>query len=71
MPLLLDRIKQSLVSCRASNAYCASCFIPDLQQEASTFFKKRAGIEEDYGKTLQKLARSSSDAYAVGDGKAG
>ena len=45
--------------------------IPDLQQEASTFFKKRAAIEEDYGKTLQKLARASSDAYAVGDGKAG
>ncbi|KAK2465708.1 hypothetical protein APHAL10511_002252 [Amanita phalloides] len=55
VPLLLDRIKQSLVSCR----------------EASTFFKKRAAIEEDYGKTLHKLARSTSDAYALGDGKAG
>ncbi|KAF8343505.1 Rho GTPase activation protein [Amanita rubescens] len=55
VPLLLDRIKQSLASCR----------------EASIFFKKRAVTEEEYGKTLQKLARATSDAYAVGDGKAG
>lgn len=53
--LLLDRIKQSMVSCR----------------EASVFFKKRAVIEEEYGKTLQKLARTTSEAYALNDGKAG
>lgn len=35
------------------------------------FFKKRAMIEEEYGKTLQKLARSTSDVYALNDGKAG
>lgn len=28
-------------------------------------------IEEEYGKTLQKLARSTSDVYALNDGKAG
>ncbi|KAJ3503257.1 hypothetical protein NMY22_g18312 [Coprinellus aureogranulatus] len=55
VPLLLDRIKQSVVSCR----------------EASIFFKKRALIEEEYGKTLQKLARSTAEVYALNDGKAG
>ncbi|KXN87662.1 RHO GTPase-activating protein RGD1 [Leucoagaricus sp. SymC.cos] len=54
-PLLLDRIKQSTVSCR----------------EASAFFKKRAAIEDDYGRNLQKIARSTSDTYAMNDGKAG
>ncbi|KAJ3522003.1 hypothetical protein NMY22_g12074 [Coprinellus aureogranulatus] len=57
VPLLLDRIKQSVVSCRVS--------------EASIFFKKRALIEEEYGKTLQKLARSTAEVYALNDGKAG
>ncbi|KAJ8520293.1 hypothetical protein ONZ45_g2878 [Pleurotus djamor] len=55
VPLLLDRIKQSVVSCR----------------ETSVFFKKRAVIEEEYGKNLQKLARTSSDTYSMNDGKAG
>ncbi|KAF8801325.1 RhoGAP-domain-containing protein [Phlegmacium glaucopus] len=55
VPLLLDRIKQSTVSCR----------------EASVFFKKRAVIEDDYGKQLQKLARTTSEIYALNDGKAG
>lgn len=40
-------------------------------KEASVFFKKRAVIEEEYGKTLQKLARTTSEAYALNDGKAG
>ncbi|PFH51020.1 hypothetical protein AMATHDRAFT_85386 [Amanita thiersii Skay4041] len=51
VPLLLDRIKQSM--------------------EAATFFRKRAVIEEEYGKSLQKLARGTSDAYGLTDGKAG
>ncbi|KAF8972672.1 GTPase activating protein [Flammula alnicola] len=55
VPLLLDRIKQGIVSCR----------------EASVFFKKRAMVEDEYGKTLQKLARTSSEVYSLGDGKAG
>ncbi|ESK94826.1 gtpase activating protein [Moniliophthora roreri MCA 2997] len=55
VPLLLDRIKQSMVSCR----------------EASVFFKKRAAIEEEYGKSLQKLARTTSEVYSMNDGKAG
>ncbi|KAF5338656.1 hypothetical protein D9611_012793 [Ephemerocybe angulata] len=55
VPLLLDRIKQSVVSCR----------------EASIFFKKRALIEEEHGKALQKLARSTAEVYGMNDGKAG
>ncbi|KAJ3887209.1 Rho GTPase activation protein [Lentinula edodes] len=55
VPLLLDRIKQSMISCR----------------EASVFFKKRALIEEEYGKTLQKLARTTTEVYSMNDGKAG
>lgn len=40
-------------------------------QEASVFFKKRAVIEEEYGKNLQKLARTTSEVYSMNDGKAG
>lgn len=42
-----------------------------LAQETSVFFKKRAAIEEEYGKNLQKLARTTSDVYSMNDGKAG
>ena len=35
------------------------------------FFKKRAIIEDEYGRQLQKLARSTSEVYALNDGKAG
>jgi len=40
-------------------------------QEASIFFKKRAMIEEETGKALQKLARSTAEVYSLNDGKAG
>lgn len=40
-------------------------------QEASVFFKKRAIIEDEYGKQLQKLARTTSEVYGLNDGKAG
>ncbi|ETW79293.1 hypothetical protein HETIRDRAFT_323566 [Heterobasidion irregulare TC 32-1] len=55
VPLLLDRIKQSMVSCR----------------EASVFFKKRAVLEEEYGRGMQKLAKTTSEVYSMNDGKAG
>ncbi|KAF7770562.1 hypothetical protein Agabi119p4_6536 [Agaricus bisporus var. burnettii] len=55
VPLLLDRIKQSTVSCR----------------EASSFFKKRAAVEDEYGRNLQKVARATSETYSMNDGKAG
>ncbi|KAF7308799.1 hypothetical protein MKEN_01079400 [Mycena kentingensis (nom. inval.)] len=55
VPLLLDRIKQSMISCR----------------EASVFLKKRAAIEEEYGKSMHKLARMTAETYSMHDGKAG
>ncbi|KAJ7334121.1 Rho GTPase activation protein [Mycena albidolilacea] len=55
VPLLLDRIKQSMISCR----------------EASAFLKKRAAIEEAYGQNMHKLARLTADTYSMNDGKAG
>ncbi|KAI0028320.1 GTPase activating protein [Vararia minispora EC-137] len=55
VPLLLDRIKQGLASCR----------------EAATFFKRRAALEEEYGRNLQKMSKTTTEAYALSDGKAG
>ncbi|EJU03697.1 RhoGAP-domain-containing protein [Dacryopinax primogenitus] len=55
VPLLLDRIKQGTVSCR----------------EVATFFKKRAALEEDYGRNLQKLSRLTGEQYSLSEGKAG
>ncbi|CUA74628.1 Breakpoint cluster region protein [Rhizoctonia solani] len=55
VPLLLDRIKQSMVSCR----------------EASIFFRKRAALEDEFGRGMYKLARTTSEVYAMNDGKAG
>ncbi|CDR88838.1 related to GTPase-activating protein beta-chimerin [Sporisorium scitamineum] len=55
MPLLFDRIKQSMVSAR----------------EASVFLKKRAIIEEEYARSMAKLARSTFETYSLSDAKAG
>lgn len=55
VPLLLDRIKQSMISCR----------------EASLYFRKRAILEDEYGKSMLKLARSTSEVYSTSEGKAG
>lgn len=40
-------------------------------QEASSFFKKRAAVEDEYGRNLQKVARATSETYSMNDGKAG
>ena len=55
MPLLLERIKQSMISCK----------------EASLFLKKRSQIEEEYGRSMLKLAKSTSELYSISEGKAG
>ncbi|KAI8985727.1 GTPase activating protein [Trametes punicea] len=55
VPLLLDRIKQSMVSCR----------------EAAAFLKRRAGVEDEYGRAMQKLARQAANEYATSEAKAG
>ncbi len=54
MPLLFDRIKQSMVSAR----------------EASVFLKKRAAIEEEYARSMVKLSRSTFETYSLSDAKA-
>ena len=46
-------------------------FTQFIHQEASVFLKKRATLEEEYGRGLQKLARQTSEVYAMSDGKAG
>lgn len=72
VPLMLDRIKQSMVSCRVSGFVLLLLQCADLSlQEASIFFKKRAQLEEDYGRGMQKLAKLTSETYAMNDGKAG
>lgn len=40
-------------------------------QEVSNFFKKKAALEEDYGRNMHKLVRTTSEAYTMNDGKAG
>lgn len=35
------------------------------------FFKKRAVLEEEFGRGMQKLAKNASELYAMNDGKAG
>jgi hypothetical protein len=44
---------------------------PQRLQEASVFFKKRAMLEEEFGRGMQKLAKNTADIYAMNDGKAG
>ncbi|TFY53332.1 hypothetical protein EVJ58_g9509 [Rhodofomes roseus] len=39
--------------------------------EAASFFKKRALLEEEYGRGMQRLAKATSDAYSSSEGKAG
>ena len=55
MPLLYDRIKQSMLSAN----------------QASLFFKKRAAIEEEYARNLIKLAKSTYESYGTSEAKAG
>jgi hypothetical protein len=55
VPLLLDRIKQSMISCR----------------EVSLYFRKRAMLEDEYGKNMLKLTRTTGEVYSTSEGKAG
>ncbi|KAL7414594.1 GTPase activating protein [Mrakia frigida] len=55
LPLLTDRIKQSLASCR----------------QVALFFKSRARVEESYARSLGEMGRDLMDNYSKGDGKAG
>ncbi|EOR01178.1 hypothetical protein E3P92_01745 [Wallemia ichthyophaga] len=55
IPLILERIKQSMISCK----------------ESSTFLKRKSKIEEDYGNQLIKLGKSTSEIYSSTEAKAG
>ncbi|CED84616.1 Chimaerin and related Rho GTPase activating proteins [Phaffia rhodozyma] len=55
LPLLTERIKQSLASCK----------------QTSTFLKSRARIEETYARSLGELGRDLMDQYSRSEGKAG
>ena len=62
-----------MVSCRVCDWLFSNCRFSErlFSQEASVFFKKRAVLEEEYGRGMQKLAKTTSDVYAMNDGKAG
>ncbi|WVQ93029.1 hypothetical protein IAU59_000092 [Kwoniella sp. CBS 9459] len=55
LPLLADRIKQSIASCK----------------QVAVFFRSRADIEEKYARSLMELCRTTGDVYARADCKAG
>ncbi|OWZ38970.1 GTPase activating protein [Cryptococcus neoformans Tu259-1] len=55
LPLLADRIKQSIASCK----------------QVATFFRSRAEIEEKYARSLIELTRTTGDIYSRADCKAG
>lgn len=55
LPLLADRIKQSIASCK----------------QVAVYFRSRAEIEEKYARSLIELDRATGDVYARADCKAG
>ncbi|CAD6572989.1 MAG: hypothetical protein TREMPRED_000705 [Tremellales sp. Tagirdzhanova-0007] len=55
LPLLADRIKQSIASCK----------------QVAVFFRSRAEIEEKYARSVVELSRNTSDVYSRADCKAG
>ncbi|BEJ16227.1 hypothetical protein CspHIS471_0508320 [Cutaneotrichosporon sp. HIS471] len=55
LPLLADRIKQSIATCK----------------QVGTFFRQRADVEEKYARGLTDVARTSNEVYGKADCKAG
>ncbi|WRT69264.1 uncharacterized protein IL334_006248 [Kwoniella shivajii] len=55
LPLLADRIKQSIASCK----------------QVAVFFRSRAEIEEKYARSVTELCRTTGDVYSRADCKAG
>ena len=55
LPLLTDRIKQSIASCK----------------QVAVFFRSRADIEEKCARSLSELCRTTGDVYSRADCKAG
>nr|XP_018259366.1 GTPase activating protein [Kwoniella dejecticola CBS 10117]OBR81524.1 GTPase activating protein [Kwoniella dejecticola CBS 10117] len=55
LPLLADRIKQSIASCK----------------QVAVFFRSRAEIEEKYARSVTELCRTTGEVYSRADCKAG
>ncbi|KAK6906409.1 hypothetical protein I203_100394 [Kwoniella mangroviensis CBS 8507] len=55
LPLLADRIKQSIASCK----------------QVAVFFRSRSEIEEKYARSVTELCRTTGDVYSRADCKAG
>ncbi|BEI85216.1 hypothetical protein CcaverHIS002_0506170 [Cutaneotrichosporon cavernicola] len=55
LPLLADRIKQSIATCK----------------QVGTFFRQRSDVEEKYARGLTDVARTSNEVYSKADCKAG
>ncbi|GMK55519.1 hypothetical protein CspeluHIS016_0205750 [Cutaneotrichosporon spelunceum] len=55
LPLLADRIKQSIATCK----------------QVGIFFRQRADVEEKYSRGLTEVARTSNEVYGKADCKAG
>ncbi|VDC02978.1 unnamed protein product [Peniophora sp. CBMAI 1063] len=55
VPLMTDRLKQDLAATK----------------EVAGFLKRRAAVEDEYGRKLLKTARSTAESYSLSDGKAG
>lgn len=45
--------------------------LQNIQQDTMAYLKKRAAIEEEYGKSMLKLALSMGEQHAKGVGKQG
>ncbi|CAG8574261.1 9732_t:CDS:10, partial [Acaulospora colombiana] len=64
LAVALKRAKQAALSAKA----CITFF---AQQEAATFLKKRASIEDEYGRMMIKLAKSIQESHHLNDTKRG
>ncbi|KAJ3392094.1 hypothetical protein HDU84_004803 [Entophlyctis sp. JEL0112] len=68
--LMLDRIKQNMHSCKVRITIEINFANDFRKQEVAAFLKKRAAIEEEYGRSMIKLSQSIL-ASKADDGKTG
>jgi Rho GTPase-activating protein RGD1 len=77
LPLLTERIKQSLASCKVQHGVASRFPLLDFltphdrSQQVSMFFKARARAEEAYARSLGEMGRELHDNYSRSEGKAG
>ncbi len=66
---LLRKVKQDINSCKVPRSFTP--LYKDLDQDIHGFLKRRAQIEEEYGKQMLKLAQSVMEGADKTDGKRG